>query len=193
MNKEKLRERCYEIGNSQLPIDVFYNDITQNTNPRFNKLLAYCDLEKIVNYIEDLRKENQELKNTILSLELDTCIPELKKENFKLKKIIKLLEDNLQLVLKQDIDPLLNRKVYAVGISKNYKLYSGFEVTQEQYELLKDVLGNKWYNKPLPAFVPEENYDYSFANGCFQKAEKYDCERLEKEIKRYSEEMLEDE
>ena len=64
------------------------------------------------------------------------------KENTRLKKIIKLLEDNLQLVLKQDIDPLLNIKVFAVGISKNYKLYSGFEITQEQYELLKEVLDN---------------------------------------------------
>lgn len=53
--------------------------------------------------------------------------------------------------------------------------------TKEEYELLKKVLGNKWYNKPLPAFAPKEEYDYSFVNGRFQKAEKYDCERLEKE------------
>ena len=66
----------------------------------------------------------------------------LEKENTRLKKIIKLLKDNLQLVLKQDIDPLLNGKVYAVGISKNYKLYSGFEITKEKYELLKEVLVN---------------------------------------------------
>lgn len=50
---------------------------------------------------------------------------------------------------------------------------------------LKEVLGNKWYNKPFPAYAPEEKYNYSFVNGCFQKAEKYDCEQL-----RYSEEEL---
>ena len=46
---------------------------------------------------------------------------------------------------------------------------------------MKEVLGIKWYNKPLPAFVPKEEYDYSFVNDCLQKAEKYDCEGLEKE------------
>ena len=94
------------------------------------------DLDKL----ENLEKENQELKNTILSLELDTCIPELREENTKLKKVIKILKDKLQLVLVQDIDPLINRKIYEVEISRNYKIYSGFEVTQEQYELIEEVL-----------------------------------------------------
>ena len=97
------------------------------------------DLDKL----ENLEKENQELKNTILSLELDTCIPELRKENSKLKEVIKILEDNLQLVLKQDIDPLINRKIYEVEISRNYKIYSGFKITQEEYELLKEVFENE--------------------------------------------------
>ena len=35
----------------------------------------------------------------------------------------------------------------------------------------------------MPAFAPEEEYDYSFVNDCLQKAEKYDCDRLEKENK----------
>ena len=66
-------------------------------------------------------------------------------------------------------------------------------LTQEQYKLLKELLGNKWYNKPLPAYAPEEEYDYSFVNGRFQKAEKYDCDGFEKEVKRYSEEKFENE
>lgn len=131
MNKEKLRERCYEMGNSQLPLDVFFNDITQNTNPRFNKLLAYCDLEKIVNHIENLKKENQELKNTILSLELDTCIPELRKENTKLKNVIKILKRNYLAVEK-------NRNSdtgYIVSIES--------DITQQEYESIKEVLENE--------------------------------------------------
>ena len=58
----------------------------------------------------------------------------------KLEKVIKILKENLQLVLKQDIDSLINRKIYAVEIAKYYKLYNGFEVTQEQYTLIKEVL-----------------------------------------------------
>lgn len=42
------------------------------------------DLERL----EKVEKENQKLKNTILSLELDTCIPELRKENTKLKQAL---------------------------------------------------------------------------------------------------------
>ena len=63
----------------------------------------------------------------------------------KLEKVIKILKENLQLVLKQDIDSLINRKIYAVEIAKYYKLYNGFEVTQEEYESLKEVLEHvKW-------------------------------------------------
>ena len=43
-------------------------------------------LKEVKQDLEKLEKENQELKNTILSLELDTCIPELKKENQELKE-----------------------------------------------------------------------------------------------------------
>ena len=147
----------------------------------------WCNIIKQdLNKLEKLEKENKMLRektNHFKNVKNRYRRNEkfVEKENAKLKNIIKLLEDNFQLVLKQDIDPLLNRKIYAVEISKNYKIYSGFEITQEQYELLKDELGNKWYNKPLPAFAPEENYDYSFANDCLQKAEKYDCEGLEEE------------
>lgn len=58
----------------------------------------------------------------------------------KLEKVIKILKENLQLVLKQDIDPLINTKVYIVELKEYYKKYTGFETTQEKYELLKEVL-----------------------------------------------------
>lgn len=115
MNKEKLRERCYEIGNSEFPIDEFYNDIRDNSNPNFDKESAYKDLEKIVNYIEKLEKENQQLNQTIQTIrqnarndyishqeeinnskeEFDYLLDkyyELGDENTKLKKVIKILK-----------------------------------------------------------------------------------------------------
>lgn len=95
--------------------------------------LAIFEYEKDLEYEET----NQWVENVLKGLK------EVKQDLEKLEKVIKILEDNLQLVLKKDIDPLLNRKVYAVGISKNYKIYSGFEITQEQYELLKEVLSNE--------------------------------------------------
>lgn len=120
MNKEKLRERCYEMGNSQLPLDVFFNDITQNTNPRFNKLLAYCDLEKIVNYIEDLQKEN-----------------------IKLKKVIEILDDKLDIKLEvyHNGGCTLNYKVIRNCIIPNERCLRYLEV--EEYKLLKEVLLNE--------------------------------------------------
>ena len=135
MNKEYLRKKCYKMGNSQLPIDVFYNDIRDNPNPNFNKDEAYVDLKKIVDYIEKLQKENQELKNTILSLELDTCIPELREENTKLKKAIEIIKEK-----KVDIPKLLANDF------NNYNalaVFFGFkQLTQEEYILVKEVLEN---------------------------------------------------
>lgn len=101
----------------------------------------------------------------------------------KLKKVIESLKDNIYFTFNDECTYIcLKRDEY------DECDYTIIHPNKEQYELLKEVLGNKWYNKPLPAFAPEENYNYSFANNCFQKAEKYDCERLEKEIKKYSEE-----
>lgn len=95
-------------------------------------------IKKDLDKLEKLEKENQELRNSIKSW--DETAGNLLKENRKLKKTIEILKENLQLFLVQDIDPLINRKIYEVEISRNYKIYSGFEVTQEQYELIKEVL-----------------------------------------------------
>lgn len=90
-------------------------------------------LERLEDDLDLLRYEhNSELGKNI----------NLQEENTKLKKVIEILVDNLQLVLKQDIDPLLNRKVYIVELKEYYKKYTGFEIFQEEYELIKEVKEN---------------------------------------------------
>ena len=105
-----------------------------------------------------------------------------------LEKAIEILNDKLELTLYHN--KILN--TYSIELMC-FEEHLGKYITQEEYELLKELLGNKWYNKPLPAFAPKEEYDYSFVNDCFQKAEKYDCDGFEKEVKRYSEEKFENE
>lgn len=46
--------------------------------------------------LEQLEKENAQLKNQIISLELDTCIPELREENTKLKQEIDVMRENVK-------------------------------------------------------------------------------------------------
>lgn len=109
----------------------------------------------------------------------------------KLENLEKALDKACELLADYTgICPFSKKLMYETNCDLNCK--DTYKECWKKY-FMKEVLGNKWYNKPLPAFAPKEEYDYSFVNGRFQKAEKYDCERLEKEIKRYSEEMLEDE
>lgn len=75
------------------------------------------------------------------------------------------------------ICPFSKKLMYETNCDLNCK--DTYKECWKKY-FMKEVLGNKWYNKPLPAYAPEEEYDYSFVNDCLQKAEKYDCERLEK-------------
>ena len=89
--------------------------------------LIQQDLDKL----ENLEKENQELKNTILSLELDTCVPELRKENTKLKNIIKILKDTL------DPSVMEYNSMYIITTL----MYNTF-LTKEEYELLKETFEN---------------------------------------------------
>lgn len=58
MTKEEIKqleERVYAIGSSLFPIDVFFNDIRDNKDPRYNKDRAYEDLKLIVDEIYRLR------------------------------------------------------------------------------------------------------------------------------------------
>ena len=56
----KLKERCYAIGNSKFPLDQFFNDIRDNDNPRYNKKQAYEDLKLIVDEIYRLREKQKD-------------------------------------------------------------------------------------------------------------------------------------
>ena len=40
----QLQTLCYDYGNSACPFDSFYNDIRNNTNPKYNQNQAYKDL-----------------------------------------------------------------------------------------------------------------------------------------------------
>lgn len=137
MNKEKLRERCYEMGNSQFPIDKFYNDIDEFYNairddPNFDKESAFLDLEKIVNHIEKLEKENKELRKSIKSWNENGG--NLLKENIELKNTIKILKDKIELPLENDFDVVNKDDIHL------YRLRTKCLINEEEYELLKEVL-----------------------------------------------------
>lgn len=59
MTKEEIKqleERAYAIGSSLFPIDVFFNDIRDNKDPKYNKDRAYEDLKLIVDEIYRLKE-----------------------------------------------------------------------------------------------------------------------------------------
>ena len=91
-----------------------------------------CFICKDLERLEELEKENQELKNSALEL-WDKCYT---KENSKLKKAIEIIRDK-------------NVNIVYIKIFKDYKLYSQYYtgsskdiLTNEEYELLKEVLRN---------------------------------------------------
>lgn len=128
-------KKALELAILEYEKDLEYEETNQWVE---NVLKGLKDLKQD---LEKLEKENQELRKSIKSWNENAG--NLLKENTKLKKVIEVLIDNLQPVLKEDIDPLINRKIYSVEISKQYKLYTGFETTQENYELIKEVLENE--------------------------------------------------
>lgn len=80
-----------------------------------------------------LEKENKELRNEIISLELDTCIPELRKEITKLKQAIRILKAHT------------GAGVYHTKKSCYYELSFGYQkvlITKEKYELLKEMFSD---------------------------------------------------
>lgn len=78
---EELREKVYEMSNSMLPLNMFFNDIRDNPNENYDKELAYNDLMLIVDYIiymrnklEKLEKANDILKDKILIYQFDNVV-----------------------------------------------------------------------------------------------------------------------
>ena len=54
---QELKERVYAISYSGFPLDAFFNDIRNVSDPRFNEMAAYRDLKLIVDKIYDLREK----------------------------------------------------------------------------------------------------------------------------------------
>ena len=141
--KKNLRDKCYEMGNSKLPVDAFYNDIRDNKAPNFNKGEAYADLEKIVDYIEKLQSENEELKETIKQMQQN------KKTDAELEEVI---HDEYRHIYNE-----YTKLKYAIEILKRFEidlydccdghyflkiLYDTGGLTKEEYELLEEILNN---------------------------------------------------
>lgn len=140
---KNLRDKCYEMGNSKLPVDAFYNDIRDNKAPNFNKDEAYADLEKIVDYIEKLQNENEELKATIKQMQHN------KKTDAELEEVI---HDEYKHIYNE-----YTKLKYAIEILKRFEidlydccdghyflkiLYDTGGLTKEEYELLEEILKN---------------------------------------------------
>ena len=141
--KKNLRDKCYEMGNSKLPVDVFYNDIRDNKVSNFNKDEAYADLEKIVDYIEKLQNESEELKATIKQMQHN------KKTDAELEEVI---HDEYRHIYNE-----YTKLKYAIEILKRFKIdlyncrdghyfleisYNTGGLTKEEYELLEEILKN---------------------------------------------------
>ena len=138
MNKEKLRDKCYEMGNSKLPVDVFYNDIRDNKASNFNKEEAYADLEKIVDYIAKLQKENQELQKVNEEF-LQAQIKAVEVID-KLKKAIEFLVKGFHFEVKE-LTTLNGESEYYLYWQDKFSSY-GVPISKEKYELLKEVFVN---------------------------------------------------
>ena len=79
---EELRKEVYEMSNSMLPLDMFFNDIRDNKSPTFNKELAYKDLREIVERFKELKKVN---------VVLHTRIHKLEEQNKKMEKLLNIV------------------------------------------------------------------------------------------------------
>lgn len=62
MNKQELQDKIYSMSNSFLPLDVFFNDIRDNTADNYNKEQAYKDIEIIADFIIDLQSQLDQQK-----------------------------------------------------------------------------------------------------------------------------------
>ena len=145
INFDNMGMICSNLGYEEFySKDLHFKDIFKT---------EYESILKDLDRLEKLEKENKELKNTILSLELDTCIPKLRKENKELRNSIKswdetagnLLKENIK--LKKAIEILKGFKIdlidYCDGHYSLDILYDTGGLTKEQYELLKEILENE--------------------------------------------------
>ena len=138
MNRAELREKIFDISNSEFPLIDFFNDISLNDNEYFDTERAYKDIEKIFNVFvyyknkcKQLEKENQGVKddNTRLWHSLECANNEIS----KFKTAINILNK-------------FNFKVETTNCNRTgYEMYTDslleYEpLTKEEYDLLKEVL-----------------------------------------------------
>ena len=123
--------------------EVSAKEIVKNYEIIKHDLERLKELKEKVNHLKNvknrwrrnckfLEKENIKLKNQILSLELDTCIPELRKESEKLKEIISLLKLRLDIV---GVD--IENDFYFIDT----KYGTRYAINKTEYDLLKEVFG----------------------------------------------------
>ena len=138
MKREELKEKIIEISNSEFPLVDFFNDIDWLDDRHFNTEKAYEDIEKIynvfmfyINKCNKLEKENEELRKAVKSWNENGG--KILRENIKLKQAIKVLKEKRVDLYELQFSFSLNEyNIVARG--------SGFdELTQKQYELLKEV------------------------------------------------------
>lgn len=102
----ELREKIYDMSNSFLPLDKFYNDIeSMAILSSFDEEFAFKDLEKIADFILDLQKQLHDLPKKI--------VEEIRKDMSEriIKKQIKW-KDNVQIgficnVINESLDTIL--------------------------------------------------------------------------------------
>lgn len=135
--EKELKQTKLNFRNSQIHSKNSYKKLKEKYNKleiaNNNNEGLVRDNVKLMNRNLELEKENQELKITINSLELDTCIPELRKENQKLKQEIKIIKEKYVVVA----------MIKSCSLERyNNHVYEKFQLTQEEYELLKEVFEN---------------------------------------------------
>ena len=114
MNSKELKEKISEISNSEFPLIDFFNDIGWLEGIKwFNTEKAYEDIEKIYNVFVYYRDKLEQLKKALDILKEYICITKRRNE----------VNGNYDISC-----------IYSFG---SYK-----DITQEAYELLKEVLGN---------------------------------------------------
>lgn len=106
-------------------------NLTYCVNGMESKEKYYKIIKQDLDRLEKLEKENKELRKSIKSWNENGG--NLLKENTKLKKAIEILKNKTVVIVALKLSKDLN----------DYNRMTSFEnLTQEEYELLKEVLGN---------------------------------------------------
>lgn len=121
----KLKEKIFDMSNSQLPLDKFYNDILYNTDINYDKVNAFKDLERIADYIINMQKDNAKL----------IC----KVDNFNNERL-EMLDDIMEL-LKNNMKHFAEM-VYEIKDKTNYNLYQLQCLIDESIDELNDEIKN---------------------------------------------------